>query len=120
MTAIGRWLGAVAFVYVALSGLALWSHQLYWISAVLGGGTLARAMHPIVALVLVVAYLSRRPAWMHVTGAVLLLASGAILWYPEDMPRWARLIAVVLHPLAAIGGIGGIIVHSRWFRERQH
>ena len=49
--------------------------------------------------------------WMQAFFALLLLVSGVVLWYPELMPRQARLIAVLVHPLAAIGAIGGIIVH---------
>ena len=49
--------------------------------------------------------------WMQSASAILLFASGAILWFPELMPRVLRLGAVLVHPLAAIGSIGGIIVH---------
>ena len=50
-----------------------------------------------------------------VLGAVgrplVLFASGLVLWWPELMPRALRLAAVLVHPLAAIASIGGIIVH---------
>ena len=49
--------------------------------------------------------------WMQALFTALLLVSGAVLWFPELMPRALRLGAVLLHPLAAIGAIGGIIVH---------
>lgn len=49
--------------------------------------------------------------WMQATSALLLFLSGAILWFPEIMPRALRLGAVLVHPLAAIGSIGGIILH---------
>jgi formate dehydrogenase subunit gamma len=49
--------------------------------------------------------------WMQAVFALLLLASGIILWFPGQMPRPARLIAVLVHPVAAIGSIGGIILH---------
>ena len=49
--------------------------------------------------------------WMQALFTVLLLASGVVLWFPEYMPRALRLIAVLIHPLAAIGAIGGIIIH---------
>jgi formate dehydrogenase subunit gamma len=42
---------AVSYVYLLLSGLAFWSPAFYWIAAVLGGGFLARAMHPWVGVV---------------------------------------------------------------------
>ncbi len=49
--------------------------------------------------------------WSQVATALLLFASGIVLWFPEWMPRNLRLAAIALHPLAAIGSIGGIIVH---------
>ena len=42
---------AVSYVYLLLSGLSFWSPSLYWIATVLGGGFLARAMHPWVGVV---------------------------------------------------------------------
>jgi formate dehydrogenase subunit gamma len=41
-----HWAVALAFVYAALTGLALWSPRLYWLGAVLGGGTTIRGWHP--------------------------------------------------------------------------
>jgi formate dehydrogenase subunit gamma len=49
--------------------------------------------------------------WTQSALALALLASGFILWFPSEMPRALRLAAVLIHPLAAIGSIGGIIVH---------
>jgi formate dehydrogenase subunit gamma len=41
---------ALAYVYLLLTGLALWTPALYWIAAVLGGGYLSRLLHPWVGL----------------------------------------------------------------------
>lgn len=41
-----HWLAALSFLYAALSGLALWSHHLYWLATVLGGGVATRWGHP--------------------------------------------------------------------------
>lgn len=149
-----HWLVALTFIYAALSGLSLWSRKLYWIASILGGGTVVRAMHPIIALIFFVAFTrmffkwvsdmrldaddrtwlvksykyatnnddalpesgrfnggQKAMFWMQALFAVLLLVSGVILWFPEQMPREARLIAVLVHPVAAIGAIGGIILH---------
>ena len=43
---IVHWLVALSFLYTALTGLSLWSPRLFWLSAVLGGGTTVRAWHP--------------------------------------------------------------------------
>ena len=42
---------------------------------------------------------------------ILLLSSGIVLWWPEIMPRALRLLAVLVHPAAAVVSIGGLIVH---------
>ena len=49
--------------------------------------------------------------WLQSISALLLFASGMVLWFPEIMPRVLRLSAVLVHPLAAIASIGGIIIH---------
>jgi formate dehydrogenase subunit gamma len=49
--------------------------------------------------------------WSQVVTTLVLFASGVVLWFPEVMPRSLRLVAILLHPVAAIGSIGGIIVH---------
>jgi len=41
-----HWTVALSFVYLALTGLALWSPRLYWLAAVMGGGETVRAWHP--------------------------------------------------------------------------
>lgn len=149
-----HWIVAITFLYAAFSGLSMWSRKLYWIAAVLGGGTTVRSMHPLIALVFVAAFArmffrwkhemhldaddqvwlanshkyamnqeeglpevgkynggQKMMFWMQSLFALLLLVSGVVLWFPEWMPRTARLLAVLVHPLAAIGAIGGIILH---------
>ena len=41
-----HWLAALSFLYAALTGLALWSHKLYWLAWVFGGGVTVRGAHP--------------------------------------------------------------------------
>jgi formate dehydrogenase subunit gamma len=47
---IVHWIAAFSYVYLLLTGLALWTPALYWIAIVLGGGFLTRAVHPWVGL----------------------------------------------------------------------
>ena len=49
--------------------------------------------------------------WMQAVNAVLLVASGLVLWWPEATPRLAREAAVLLHPLTGLVSIGLLIVH---------
>jgi formate dehydrogenase subunit gamma len=41
-----HWIAGLTYVYVLLTGLAFHSPHLYWIAAVLGGGSASRAWHP--------------------------------------------------------------------------
>lgn len=50
-----HWIVALSFVYVALTGLSLWSHRLYWLAAVFGGGETVRWGHPWGGIVFVLA-----------------------------------------------------------------
>ena len=49
--------------------------------------------------------------WLQALNGLLLLATGLVLWWPESMPRALRVSAVLIHPVAAIVSIGGLIVH---------
>jgi formate dehydrogenase subunit gamma len=52
---------ALSYVYLLLTGLAFWMPSLFWLAIVLGGGFLARALHPWIGIVFSVAV-----AWMYV------------------------------------------------------
>jgi formate dehydrogenase subunit gamma len=149
-----HWAAALAFLYAALTGISLWSHKLYWLAWVFGGGPTVRALHPWggVVFFLVLALMFRGWAaqmkfdaddrawlrqarkyavhdemglpdagrfnagqkmlfWLQAVAAIVLLVTGVVLWFPEAMPRPLRLAAVLLHPIAAIAAIGGIILH---------
>lgn len=52
--------------------------------------------------------------WVMVVGALLLLASGLVLWFVDAVPRdlrWLRYAAVLVHASAALLTIAGFIVH---------
>jgi len=49
--------------------------------------------------------------WLQAVNGLLLLATGIVLWRPDLMPRGVREIAVLIHPIAAVIAIGGLIVH---------
>jgi len=52
--------------------------------------------------------------WVMFYGALLLLISGAVLWFPERVPitlRWVRGLAILLHESAALITIGAFIIH---------
>jgi formate dehydrogenase subunit gamma len=52
--------------------------------------------------------------WLMVWGALALLVSGVVLWFPDATPaelRGIREAAVLVHAVAALVTIGGFIVH---------
>ncbi|WP_244788441.1 formate dehydrogenase subunit gamma [Cupriavidus pauculus] len=51
-----HWIVALTFVLMALSGLALFHPSMYWMSALLGGGTWTRILHPFIGVVMFVAF----------------------------------------------------------------
>jgi formate dehydrogenase subunit gamma len=152
-----HWLAGISYVYLLLTGLAFWTPALYWLAIVLGGGFLARALHPWVGVLFAVvvawmftlwrrdmhatpedrAWRRAMPAyirnhddrvpgagrfnygqkalfWLMVWGALALLVSGLVLWFPDAVPRDLRVlreIAVLVHAVAALLTIGGFIVH---------
>ena len=55
-----HWLAGLTYLYLLMSGLALYSPYLYWMAAVLGGGPTIRFWHPWVGLLFAVAVV-----WMH-------------------------------------------------------
>jgi formate dehydrogenase subunit gamma len=149
-----HWCTALSFLYAALTGLALWSPRMFWLSYIFGGGPTVRAWHPLGGVIFVAAFTAmfqnwRKPMrldsddrkwlrqahryavhdtaglpeagrfnagqkalfWVQSLIGILLLASGVILWFPEVMPRALRVVAVLVHPTAAVISIAGIIIH---------
>jgi formate dehydrogenase subunit gamma len=51
-----HWIVAIAFVVTALSGLALFHPALFWLSALFGGGTWTRILHPFLGLVMMISF----------------------------------------------------------------
>jgi formate dehydrogenase subunit gamma len=49
-----HWLGALAYIYLLMTGLAFWSPYLYWLAAVVGGAATARFWHPWFGLIFAV------------------------------------------------------------------
>jgi formate dehydrogenase subunit gamma len=152
-----HWTASVSYVYLLLSGLAFWTPALFWLAALLGGGTLARIVHPYVGVVFFLAVLWMYSVWasqMHSTEedrawwkslghyvrnedgemppegrfnagqkslfwgflwcGLVLLVTGVILWVPNWIPwdwRILRLLAVILHPIAALMTIALFMIH---------
>jgi formate dehydrogenase subunit gamma len=61
---INHWIGAISFVLLALSGLALFHPALFWLTALFGGGPWTRILHPFIGVFMaVVFFLLGRTMW---------------------------------------------------------
>lgn len=52
-----HWIVAMVFVLAALSGLALFHPALFWLGNFFGGGTWTRILHPVIGLIMMLAFL---------------------------------------------------------------
>jgi len=60
---VNHWIGALSYAYVLITGLGFWSPYLYFLVAVVGGGTTARFWHPWLGLVFSVSLLRTFTEW---------------------------------------------------------
>ena len=60
---VNHWIGALAYIYVLITGLAFWSPYLFWMAAVAGGGPAARFWHPWMGLVFLASFLWTSKEW---------------------------------------------------------
>src|SRR5271154_2151656 len=60
---INHWIGALAYLYLLMTGLAFWSPYLYWLAAVVGGGSTARFWHPWLGLIFAASLLWTFKEW---------------------------------------------------------
>lgn len=60
---MNHWIGALAYLYVLITGLAFWSPYLFWLAAMVGGGPAARFWHPWMGLVFVVSFFWTSKEW---------------------------------------------------------
>jgi formate dehydrogenase subunit gamma len=152
-----HWVAGLSYLYLLITGLAFWSPWLFGLTAITGGPTISRLLHPWVGVIFFLgtvwmyglwsAQMRESPhdkEWWHSIkhyirnedsqvpdeerfnpgqkllfwgffwcGLVLLL-TGIVLWIPEWIPwslRFLRLIAVIVHPIAALLTIALFIIH---------
>lgn len=154
---MAHWVAGLSYVYLLLTGLALFTPYFYWLAFVLGGGGTIRFWHPWVGLVFFAGvmwmhhiwgtdmkstpqdkeweksvkwYVTNRdeklpPAghfnagqkqfyWAMFYGALILIVTGVIMWFPEYIPRnlhWLLPIIVFLHVVGALVTIAAFMIH---------
>lgn len=57
-TRINHWFTAACFIILMLSGFALFTPALYWLTALFGGGQATRWLHPFVGIALTISFLA--------------------------------------------------------------
>jgi formate dehydrogenase subunit gamma len=62
---LAHWAVAIAFVFLFLSGLALFHPFFFWLAAVFGGGTLMRFIHPLAGVALVLLFYPYAASHLH-------------------------------------------------------
>ena len=60
-----HWVTAITFFLLAASGLAFFHPSMYWLTALLGGGTWARILHPFIGVVMFVAFILMAVKFWH-------------------------------------------------------
>jgi formate dehydrogenase subunit gamma len=153
---IVHWIVGVTFVLLLATGLAFAYPPLFWLTALLGGGPSARALHPWVGVVFetgmafmiviwirgmflsgndwrwlaaVRHYATRDTAnvppagkynagqklffWVQGVLAIAFVASGVMLWFPEQLAPARTLLssARLLHYAASLGGGLFLVLH---------
>lgn len=81
---INHWITAISLILLALSGMALFTPQLYFLTALFGGGQWTRAIHPWIGVVLFISF-----------AGLFIRFWKANLWRSED-GTWLRRIRDVL------------------------
>jgi len=60
---INHWLSALTYMYLLVTGLGFWSPYLFWLTALVGGGPVARFWHPWVGLFFTVSVVVMYSHW---------------------------------------------------------
>lgn len=59
-----HWASALSYIYLLLSGLAFWTPWMWWVAMMLGGGPVARALHPWMGLVFTISIIYMLSVWL--------------------------------------------------------
>jgi len=49
--------------------------------------------------------------WVIAVSGLLFLITGLLMWFADSMPRWIVVVSYVLHDIAALVMLGGLIIH---------
>jgi formate dehydrogenase subunit gamma len=121
-----HWAVAIVFVFLFLSGLALFHPVFFWFAFLFGGGQFMRFLHPIAGILLVLLFypyaaqlwkdnrwLPADRAWVHNMFAYMKKA-----YHPQDTHKYnagQKLMFWSMVPLIALLALTGIAMWQPWF-----
>jgi len=123
---ISHWVVAIVFVFLFLSGLALFHPVFFWLSALFGGGPFMRWLHPLVGVVLAVVFywyaagLARDNRWLPTDEAWKknMWAYMRREYEPKDTHKYnagQKLMYWSMVPIIAVLLISGVALWQPWF-----
>jgi formate dehydrogenase subunit gamma len=128
-TRVNHWITAASFVLLAISGLAFYNPRLFFLTEIFGGGSNARALHPIIGVVLALSFTGMFPRfrksniWKPADTAWMKGVSYVVSGEEEKLPEvekynagqkivfWAMTVAI------ALLFITGLIVWDEYFYD---
>lgn len=128
-TRANHWLTALCFVALTLSGLAFYDPRLFFLTTLFGGGSLARALHPFVGVVLVVSFLFlllrfwRANLWVKDDSIWVERISDVVGGHDERLPEFEKFNAgqkLVFWSMAvaiAILFVSGLLIWDEYFYQ---
>ena len=90
---LNHWITAVSLVLLALSGLALFTPSLYFLTALFGGGQWTRAIHPWIGVVLFFSFLGlflrfwKANLWVREDGTWMAKLRDVLTGHEENLPE---------------------------------
>lgn len=90
---VNHWITALSLVLLALSGLALFHPSLYFLTGLFGGGSVTRALHPWIGVVLFFGFLGlflrfwRANLWKREDGTWLARSRDVLAGHEENLPE---------------------------------
>jgi formate dehydrogenase subunit gamma len=58
-----HWIAAFSYIYCLVTGLGFWTPYLFWLTVLVGGGSLARYWHPIIGVLFTITMLIMLKQW---------------------------------------------------------
>jgi len=94
-----HWAAALSYIYLMLSGLAFWTPWMWWVAMMLGGGPVARAVHPWMGLFFTASVIYMYRMWL----PDMRITKTDLEW-KKTVGAYVRNEEEEMHPVQAIRG----------------